>query len=114
MSTGSVTANALLAAQSGSGGSSASLLIFLLPLALIGFMVWSQRKRQRQVASVQESLSVGDEVCTTSGLFGTVTALDERVATLEVAPGVRLRYDRRAVGLKVAATDAPAVTEPGE
>lgn len=102
MSTGGVTAAGLLAAQGGGGSSAAGLLIFLLPVLLIVFMVWSQRRRQRDAQALQSSLEVGDEVCTTSGLFGRVTALDDTAVTLEVSPGVAVRFDRRAIGSKVA------------
>jgi preprotein translocase subunit YajC len=95
-----------------SGGSSASLLIFLLPVLLIGFMIFSQRRRQREVQSLQSGLSVGDEVCTTSGLFGTITALDDSVVTLEVSPGVSVRFDRRAIGTRTAPTQASGAGEP--
>ena len=99
-----------------SGGSPiASLLIFLLPVALIVFMVFSQRRRQREVQSLQSALTVGDEVCTTSGLFGTISSIDDSVVTLEVSPGVTLRFDRRAIGSKTAppaaVSDAPSSTE---
>lgn len=86
-----------------SGGSSAtSLLIFLLPVLLIVFLVFTQRRRQKEIQALQSSIAVGDEVCTTSGLFGRVTALDERAVSLEVSPGVTVRFDRRAIGSKVA------------
>ncbi len=95
-----------------SGGSSgSSLLIFLLPLLLIGWMVFAQRKRQKQAAQLQDSIVVGDEVCTTSGLFGTVTAVDGSTVTLEVSPGVNVRYDRRAVGMKVAPSSQTSAPE---
>ena len=96
-----------------SNGSSpiSSLLIFALPVLLIGFMVFSQRRRQRAVQTLQAGLTVGDQVCTTSGLFGTVRSLDDSTVTLEVAPGVVLRFDRRAIGLKTAAT--VATDQPG-
>ena len=97
------------------GGSPiASLLIFALPVLLIVFMVFSQRRRQREVQSLQAGLSVGDEVCTTSGLFGRITSIEDQVVTLEVAPGVALRFDRRAIGHKTpppsstTAPDAPS------
>jgi preprotein translocase subunit YajC len=98
-----------------SGGSSGygSLLIFLLPLLLIGWMVFTQRKRQRQAAELQSSVVVGDEIVTTSGLFGRVTAMDATSVTLEVSPGVNVRYDRRAIGMKAPAPQAPA-PEQGE
>jgi preprotein translocase subunit YajC len=82
-----------------SGGLS-SLLIFLLPVALIVFMIFSQRRRQRETQSLQAGLAVGDEVVTTSGLFGRITALEDAVVTLEVSPGVQVRFDRRAIGMK--------------
>jgi preprotein translocase subunit YajC len=98
-----------------SGGSSAGLLFFLLPVLLIGFMVLSQRRRQRDVRSLQGGLAVGDEVCTTSGLFGSITSLDDSVVSLEVAPGVTVRFDRRAIGSRVSpsapAADAPSAPE---
>jgi preprotein translocase subunit YajC len=97
--------------MSSGGSSSASLLIFLLPVLLIGFMVFSQRRRQRAVQTLQSQLAVGDEVCTTSGLFGTITALDDSVVTLEVSPGVTVRFDRRAIGIKSALAQG---TGPGE
>ena len=95
-----------------SGGSSASLLIFLLPVLLIGFMIFSQRRRQRDVQSLQSGLSVGDEVCTTSGLFGTITALEDSVVTLEVSRGVTVRFDRRAIGTRSAPPQASGAGAP--
>ena len=78
------------------------LLILALPLLLIVFMMVSQRKRQRQVVDFQSQLDVGQEVVTTSGLFGTITQIDDAAVHLEVAPGVVVRYDRRAIGSKAA------------
>jgi preprotein translocase subunit YajC len=74
------------------------LLILALPLLLIVFMMVSQRKRQRQVVDFQSQLDVGQEVVTTSGLFGTIRQVDDTSVHLEVAPGVVVRYDRRAIG----------------
>lgn len=90
--------------MSNGGSSASSLLIFLLPVALIVFMVFSQRRRQRETQNLQAGLSVGDEVCTTSGLFGRITSLDDSVVTLEVSPGVTIRFDRRAIGTRTTAT----------
>jgi preprotein translocase subunit YajC len=106
---------ATLTAVTASGGGSpvASLLIFALPVLLILFMVFSQRRRQREVQSLQATLAVGDEVTTTSGLYGTIKSLDDRTATLEISPGVTVRFDRRAIGTKTVSTGpaAPSTTE---
>lgn len=99
--------------MSSGGSSGASLLIFLLPVALIGFMVWSQRRRQRQVQGLQAALGVGDEVCTTSGLFGTIVTIEDAVVTLEVSPGVQVRFDRRAIATKsVPRSQSEPIDEP--
>lgn len=83
-------------------GNSLSLLLLALPLLLLVFMMFSQRKRARAVEALQSSLAVGDEVMTTSGLHGTVSFIEDEVVGLQVAEGVVLRFDRRAVGAKVA------------
>ena len=94
--------------DNGSGGLGS--IIFLLPfLALIGFLFFGQRKRQREVAALHAALEVGDQVVTTSGLFGTIAALDATTVILDVASGVQLRFDRRAVGMKAPVADAPTV-----
>ena len=88
--------SSLVAVASSNSGTS-SLLIFALPVLLIGFMFITQRRRAKETLRVQSSLGIGDEVTTTSGLLGRITALDDQVATLEVSPGVSIRFNRRAI-----------------
>ena len=76
------------------GNGLGALLLPVLLLLLVGFMFWSQRKRARAIQDVQSSLAVGDDVCTTSGLFARIVALDELIATLEVAPGTSIQIGR--------------------
>jgi preprotein translocase subunit YajC len=99
--------------MSNGGSPLASLLIFALPVLLIVFMVFSQRRRQREARSLQATLAIGDEVCTTSGLFGTIKTLDDSTANLEVSPGVTVRFDRRAIGTKTVPSSpaAPSSTD---
>lgn len=85
----------------------ATLLLPAMVIVLIAFMFWSQRRRQNAAAQLQNSLNVGDDVCTTSGLFGRITALDEVMATLEIAPGTVVRFDRRAIATKVDPSGRP-------
>ena len=47
--------------------------------------------------SMQDSLDVGDEVITAGGLHATVKELGESELQLEIAPGVVVTLDRRAV-----------------
>ena len=79
-----------------------SLLIFALPLLLLGWLFWTQNKRMRQMRDFSSSLNVGDHVVTSSGIFGTIRHLDDTTAWLEVAEGTTIRVDRRALAMKQA------------
>ena len=70
-------------------------LLLLLPLALL---VLRQRKQQRGFAEQQRRVAVGTHVVTTSGLYGTVVAVEDEVVVLQVAAGVEVRWARAAVG----------------
>ncbi|MCE0487769.1 preprotein translocase subunit YajC [Ornithinimicrobium sediminis] len=89
-------------------GNSSGILLLLLPLLLLAFLFFTQRRRQRRIAQIQDELQVGDDVMTSAGLFGRISALDERIVHLEIAPGVVVRLDRRAV----LATEPPEVATP--
>ncbi|MCK5754899.1 MAG: preprotein translocase subunit YajC [Mycobacterium sp.] len=76
---------------------------FLFPvilLVLVGFMLLTarrQKKAQAQTQQMQDSLSIGDRVQTTSGVYGTVTGVDDGVVDLELATGYVTRWNRLAV-----------------
>ena len=72
----------------------------LLALAVILLFVMPARQRKRiaaQQKALQESLTVGSPVMTTSGLHGTVAALGDKTVDLEIAPGVVATFVRQAV-----------------
>jgi preprotein translocase subunit YajC len=95
-----------------------SLLIFALPLLLLGWLFFSQNKRMKQARDFSSALGVGDRVITSSGIFGTVKHLDDTSAWLEVAEGTTIRIDRRAIAMKQADTSdtgavGPNTDDPG-
>jgi preprotein translocase subunit YajC len=47
---------------------------------------------------MQSALEVGDEVMLASGIFGTVRALNERFAHVDIANGVTVKVARGAIG----------------
>jgi preprotein translocase subunit YajC len=55
------------------------------------------RNKQRAQATLQSKLQVGVEVMLTSGLYGTVAAIDGDVVVLETSPGVTMRWAKPAV-----------------
>jgi preprotein translocase subunit YajC len=83
------------------------LLPMLLLFGLLGLMMYfmsrKQRRAQEQQQALQNSLAVGDQVMTTSGLYGTVTDVDDDSKIgVEIAPGVETVWLRAAVREKVA------------
>jgi preprotein translocase subunit YajC len=80
--------------SSGSGG----LLLLLLPLLLLGFLMFTQRRRGRAMVTMQASIGVGDEVVTTSGMIGGLPRSTVNEVTRRSCPGCALRFDRRAIG----------------
>ena len=73
------------------------VLLLALPLIVIWLLVRGQQRRSHEAAQLAEQLRVGQDVITTSGLYGTIAGLDETTVLLLVAPGVEVRFDRRAV-----------------
>ena len=71
-------------------------LLLLIPLWLL--LVRPQQRRIRAQQAMVRALEVGDEVLTSSGIYGTIVDLDDEVVMLEVAEGVRLRIARMAIG----------------
>ena len=82
-----------------SGAGFGNILVLALPLLLLAFLMLTQRKRGREAQAFQSGLGVGDAVVMTSGLYGTIIVLDDTTAILEIAPGVQVRVDRRAIGV---------------
>ena len=70
------------------GGGAAGLLqlgiLLLIPLALYFLMIRPQRRRMRDQQAMQSSLEVGDEVLTTSGIYGFITGFEDDRVWLEI------------------------------
>ena len=72
-----------------------SMAPFLIIFAIFYFlMIRPQKKRLQEEQSMLGALSKGEEVITKSGLFGTIAGLTDKVVTLEVAEGVKLKVLR--------------------
>ena len=81
------------------------LLIPLMILALLVPMFLGVRRQKKELArtvELQDSLSVGDRVLTTSGLYGTIVEIDETTVDLEIAEDVITTWSRQVVREKVA------------
>src|SRR6185369_4166273 len=72
----------------------------LIVLVFVGFyflMIRPQRRRQQKVQQEQRTVAPGARVRTTAGMYATVTEVDGDDVVLEVAPGVEVRYLKRAI-----------------
>jgi preprotein translocase subunit YajC len=76
-------------------------LLFILP----------QQRRIKAHQATVAALKVGDRVMTTSGMFGTITDLDDETFHLEVAPGTVVQFARGAADHVVTTTPH---TDPAE
>ncbi|MEO3809139.1 preprotein translocase subunit YajC [Sphaerisporangium sp. B11E5] len=72
--------------------------LILLVVVFYFLLIRPQRKRQQEQLQMQNSLVPGTRVVTTTGLFATVTAIEDDDVVLEVAPGVETRWVKGAIG----------------
>jgi len=86
------------------------LLIVLAFVFLYFVLVRPQRRRQVAAQQMLAALKEGDEVVTAGGIYGQVTELvNDDDVMLEIAPELRVRVARRAIGGIV-----PPAEEPSE
>jgi preprotein translocase subunit YajC len=74
-------------------------------LILVGafyLLLWRpQQRRMAAVRTLQASIQEGDDVMTTSGIYGRITKLGQDDAELEIAPGTVIRVARGAIGQRI-------------
>ena len=103
-------------AQTVPGVGSPSQLISFLPLVLVFIIFYfllirPQQKKSKEHQQMLGKIKKNDEVMTSGGIYGKVTALTDSIVTLEVAPNVRIRVNRPQIsavltGEKTMAKDA--------
>jgi len=94
----------------------AALLPILLLIVLMYFMlIRPQQKPMRAQQSMLSAVEEGDEILTTAGVYGFITAMDGDMLWVEIAEGVEVRVAKGAVARRVTAredlSDAPASAE---
>jgi preprotein translocase subunit YajC len=84
-------------------------LLFLVAVFVLLWLVFirPQGRRQRELAHMQATLEVGDEVMLTSGVYGVLRAVDEADVRVEIAEGVAIRVARGAIGQVVNPVEKP-------
>lgn len=82
------------AAGSAPGGTE-SMLIQIVPLALLFVIFWflvirPQQKKMKAHRDMVESVQKGDQVVTGGGLMGRVTRVSDQEVEVELAPGLKV------------------------
>jgi preprotein translocase subunit YajC len=73
----------------------------------------SQKKRDKEVNDMRNSLRIGDEVTTTGGIIGRVVSVKEETVVIETSrDGTKIRFLKSAIArVDVTAEDANAATK---
>jgi preprotein translocase subunit YajC len=75
------------------------LIIYVVAfIAIFYFMAIRPQQRQRKAhAALLSSLKKGDRIITAAGIYGTVKRVEDSIVDVEVAKGVTVKINRRAV-----------------
>jgi preprotein translocase subunit YajC len=97
------------------------IVIFLGLIYLVG--IRPQQKRRRELESLMSRLSTGDEVVTVSGIYGTVTEIEDgETVLLEIAEDTDIRIAKGSIARIVSdrggaaastSTDSSAASDAG-
>ena len=86
-------------------------VIFLLaiPAVMYFVLIRPQRKRQREQAEMMSAIDIGDEVVTTSGIYGFITGKEDDKFWLEIDENVQIRIAKAAIQGRIGEPATPAV-----
>lgn len=110
-------ATSLLAATSSK--SSGNILGLIIPFGIMGLAMYfllirPQKRRQRAQSQLQQTINVGDEIMTTSGVYGFVSAFEGDIAWIEIDDNVQIRIARQAIQRRVDTTKGETAVPNGQ
>lgn len=90
-------------AQAANGAPAQSPIVSFIPFILIFLvmyfmMIRPQKKRMQEEQNFINKLAHGDEVYTKSGILGKVTGIAEKVVTLELEGGTKMKVLKSHIG----------------
>jgi preprotein translocase subunit YajC len=88
------------------------VLFLVLMVGAMYMVLWRpQQRRMSAVRQLQAAIKEGDEVLTTSGIYGTIVRLGDSDADIEIAPNTVIHVARGAIGQRMS-DEAAHDTEP--
>ena len=89
----------------GAGGGNSMMSMFIMIAFVIAimyfFMIRPQQKRQKEHQAMLESIKKGDRVVTTAGMHGTVSDLDDKTYTVQIADNVKVKFEKASIASKL-------------
>ena len=80
------------------GGIGGFILIGVMFVALYFFMIRPQKKQEKQIKDMRDSLQVGDEITTIGGIIGKIVSIKDETLVMETSrDGTKIRILRSAV-----------------
>lgn len=90
--------NTAHAQAAGATGGQSILNALMLPILLLVvfyfLLIRPQNKRAKEQKEMLAKIAAGDEVATTGGMLGKVSAVGEQFLTLEIASGVSIKLQK--------------------
>jgi len=85
-----------------SGGFDWTIILFLVVLFALMYllMIRPQRRRQKEQQKMIEELQRGDEIITTSGIYGKIEAIEDNSLIIKLEGGATMRILKAAVAGK--------------
>jgi preprotein translocase subunit YajC len=84
------------------------LILIVLIAVMWAVLILPQQRRMKRQRELVASITVGDDVMTSGGIYGTVSGEDDDDVFLVVAEGVEIRVARGAIASKVEFEDDEA------
>lgn len=82
----------------GAGGMGSTLFMLIAIIAVFYFfMIRPQQKKQKELQKSREAMTNGDKVVTAGGIHGRIKEVGDTWFLVEVADGVRLKFEKSSV-----------------
>lgn len=94
--------NAYAQGAEGEGGSTSFIIMMALMFGAFYFLlIRPQQKKQKAHAALISGLQVGDEVLTTGGMLGKITAVSEHYAVVKISENTEIKIQKSSVSMVV-------------
>lgn len=91
-----------MAPQGGEGGGGSlisTLIMFGAIFAIFYFMIIRpQQKRAKEREKLLSNVEKGDKIITSGGVHATIVGIEEKTVLIEIAPNVKVKIERSAIG----------------